>query len=155
MDQTPTCTATSTPFPGPTYPCQPVSWTGLVNVTASGNTITKTGGLSGQWDAGAISVQQIFSGDGYAQASIVETNTFAMFGLDQANTTTGASDTDFAFFTAGESTGIILKIYESGVLRGNFGSYSVGDVLKVAVVGGRVRYYRNDVLLHTSTLTPT
>jgi len=127
-----------------------VTWINLVNVTATGNTIRKTSGTSGAWDAGATSSQLITSGDGYVQASVVETNTYAMFGLDQYGTTTSASDTDFALFMAGGT----LKVYESGVLRGNFGSYAVGDVLKVSVAGEVVRYYRNNALLYTSAVAP-
>src|SRR5207248_9177634 len=57
-----TPTITNTPTPTPSN-CQPVMWNNLINVAATGNTIQKTGGVSGQWDAGASSVQNIQSGD--------------------------------------------------------------------------------------------
>ena len=44
---------------------------------------------------------------------------------------------------------------ESGVSRGSVGSYSVGDVLKVAMEGGAVKYYRNSTLLYTSGVKPS
>jgi hypothetical protein len=49
----------------------------------------------------------------------------------------------------------VLHVYEKGVLRGSFGSYATGDVLRVAVEGGAVRYRRNGTLLYTSTTPPS
>jgi hypothetical protein len=48
-----------------------------------------------------------------------------------------------------------LRVYERGALRGSFGAYAVGDKLRVAVVAGVVRYYRNSTLLYTSPMAPT
>jgi len=45
-----------------------------------------------------------------------------------------------------------LRIYEAGVSRGTFGSFAVGDRLRVSVEGGVVRYYRNATPLYTSTV---
>lgn len=145
-----TNTSTRTPIPAPTWACTPVTWTNMVNVAAIANTIRKTGGTASTWDAGATSSQRLICEDGYGQVSVVETNTYAMFGLDQVGTMTSSSDTDFALFMAGGT----LKVYERGVLRGNFGSYTIGDVLKVSSVRGIVRYWRNDVLLYTSAVSP-
>ncbi|HEY9420514.1 MAG TPA: hypothetical protein VIW92_03795, partial [Thermoanaerobaculia bacterium] len=49
---------------GGTPTSESVIWTSLVNATASGGTLQKTGGCDGCPDAGAISQQQIASGDG-------------------------------------------------------------------------------------------
>ncbi|MBI2157832.1 MAG: Ig-like domain-containing protein, partial [Candidatus Rokubacteria bacterium] len=46
---------------------QNATWTNLVNVTASGNSLLKTSGCDGCYDAGAVSQQQLTAGDGYAQ----------------------------------------------------------------------------------------
>jgi hypothetical protein len=43
-----------------------------------------------------------------------------------------------------------LAIYERGLYRGYFGTYFPGDVLRVSVVSGSVRYWRNDSVLYTS-----
>ena len=65
--------------------CQGVVWTNTVNVTATGNTIQKTGGAGSTWDAGAVSAQTIQSGDGYVEASVGSQDsaldTYRMFGL--------------------------------------------------------------------------
>ena len=47
-----------------------VVWTSPVNVTVSGNTITKNGGCNGCWDAGAVSQQTIASGDGAVEFTL-------------------------------------------------------------------------------------
>ena len=45
------------------YQMHDVVWTNPIGVTISGNTITKTGGVNGEWDSGAVSTRT-FSGDG-------------------------------------------------------------------------------------------
>src|SRR5437762_2224849 len=50
---------------------------------------------------------------------------------------------------------LIRVLYESGNLRGDFGTYAASDRLKVAVESGVVKYYRNGTLLYTSTVAPT
>ena len=67
------------------------------------------------------------------------------------------TDIEFAIqLTASDGTNGIW-IFESGTLRGNFGTYSTGDKFRVAVEGGVVRYYKisgaNQTLLYTSTVT--
>src|SRR5256885_12606951 len=62
-------------------PTQNVIWTNLVNVTATGNSIQKTGGFEGAEDAGATSQQQITSGDGYVEVTVGETNKTRSAGL--------------------------------------------------------------------------
>ncbi len=42
----------------------PVTWINPVNVTVTGNSITKNGGCAGCADSGAISQQQLASGNG-------------------------------------------------------------------------------------------
>src|SRR6266536_1035622 len=66
---------------------------------------------------------------------------------------TGAyfDDIEYAFFMDG---GASLTVYESGNYRGNFGPYAASDRQRVAVEGGVVKYYRNGVLLYTSTVAP-
>jgi hypothetical protein len=139
---------TNTPAPGG---CESVVWTGAINVTVTGNSIQKTGGAGSTWDAGAVSTRAILSGDGYVQATVDDTTTYKLFGLSNGDNGQGQTDVDFALFMAGGT----LKVYESGVLRANVGTYVVGDLLKVAVEGGVVRYYRNGGLLYTGTVAPT
>src|SRR5207244_2902505 len=64
-------------FPAPAGGPQPVTWTSAVYVsmTGNGNSLKKTGGCDGCADAGAISQQQIASGDGYVEFTASEPNT--------------------------------------------------------------------------------
>jgi hypothetical protein len=135
---------------------QNVVWTSLVGVSATGNSLTKTAGTSA-FDAGAVSTQSFF-GDGYVQITASQTNTYRMFGLSNGNTNASDADIDFALYLFGDGT---LRIKEGGVSRfvsgsnPTFGTYMTGDLLRVAVEGGVVKYRKNGTLLYTSTVAPT
>ena len=131
-------------------PPQSVVWTAGVGVLVSGADLTKTGGAG--WNAGAVSVQQIASGDGYVEITASETNTYRMVGLSHGDDGQSFPDIDFALYLTG---GASLSVYEGGINRGPVGTYATGDVLRVALEGGVVRYYRNGVLTYTSSGTPT
>src|SRR5205823_2701517 len=128
-----------------------VAWTNRVNITVTGNSIQKTSGTGSIWDAGAASTRAIQSGNGYVQASADDTTTYKLFGLSNGDSNANQADVDFALFMAGG----VLKVYENGLLKGNFGSYVTGDLLKVSVGSGIVRYYRNSTLIYTSSAQPT
>lgn len=131
--------------------CPAVSWTSLVNTSASGSTLRKTG-TSSAWDAGARGATTITSGNGSVQVTADATSTGRMFGLTRAYYTSSYVGITYALELQSNGT---LAIYESGVYRAQAGSYAVGDVLKVAETQGVVRYYRNGTLLYTSGVTPT
>ena len=106
-------------------------------------------------DAGAVSTQSIDSNAGGGFVSVVaDTNSgyYRAFGLNHSDQSAGYTDIDYLIELA---TNGYIYIYENGSLGYNEGQYSVGDVLKVAVVNGVVKYYRNDTLLYTSTVAPT
>jgi hypothetical protein len=127
-----------------------VVWTSAVGVTVSANSLTKT--ASTAWgNAGAVSTTQIASGDGFVELTASETTTYRMLGLSNGNTNASYEDIDFALY---QSLGQ-LKVYESGTLKGSFGTYVAGNTLRVAVVGGVVKYSKNGVVFYTSTKTPT
>ena len=75
-----------------------------------------------------------------------------MFGLSNGDTDQGYADIDYAFYTY-PPTGQLL-VFEKGVYRGSFGAYAAGDILRVAVESGVVKYYRNGALLYTSLQAP-
>src|SRR5205823_2071145 len=139
-----TPTQTFTPGPGG---CQAVIWTNTVFVTVTGNSIQKTSGTEGQWDAGAVSTQVINSGDGFVSVTADQVSGYSrMFGLSHGDTNQHYSDIDFAIWASGTGE---LYVYESGVQIGFVGNYNLNDVLKVAVEGGAVKYYNNSTLLYT------
>jgi RHS repeat-associated protein len=132
---------------------QNVNWTSVSpTLQVTGNSLQKTSGTSSWYDAGAVSAQTINAGDGYVEFTPGNTTTWRMIGLGNGNTAIYFSDIEFAFFV-GPSAG--LQIYESGVLRGSFGTYAASDRLRVAVEAGVVKYRKNGVLVYTSTVTPT
>ncbi|HEY5839427.1 MAG TPA: MBG domain-containing protein [Pyrinomonadaceae bacterium] len=130
---------------------QTASWTNSVGVAVNGNNLTKTA-AEGWGNAGASSTQSIASGDGYVETTMSETNMYRMIGLSNGDSHQNYNDIDFAFYPA---IGATLYIYEGGTSRGTFGTYASGDVLRIAVEGGVVKYRKNGVLLHTSAVAPS
>ena len=74
-----------------------------------------------------------------------------MVGLSNGDTNTSYTDVDFAVYAYWNAA---LMVYEGGVSRGTFGTYAAGDILRVSVTAGVVRYSRNGTVFYTSTLTP-
>ncbi len=138
------------PPPPPPSGRQPVVWTAPVGVSVSGSSLTKT--TASGVNSGAVSTQQIASGDGYVELTASETNTYRMFGLSNGNTDASYQDIDFGLDLAPAGT---LYVFEKGVNKGSFGSYATGDLLRVAVLGGVVRYSRNGSVFYTSTQPPS
>ena len=127
-----------------------VRWTGAVNATAVGATLTRSTGTG--WTAGAISTKAIESGDGFAQFTAVETSSTRVFGLARRDSAPGYEDIDFGI---GLTASGGLQVYERGTLRGSFGPYVTGDRLRVEIESGVVRYRRNGALLYTSSVAPS
>jgi len=130
---------------------QNVTWTNAVGVSVNGNSLTKTA-ATGWGNAGASSTQSITAGDGYMELTVSDTTTHRFLGLSSGNSNSDYTDVDFAIHPV---IGGTIFIYEGGISRGTFGSYTTGDVLRVAVEGGVVKYRKNGALLYTSTITPT
>ncbi|HEX7176979.1 MAG TPA: fibronectin type III domain-containing protein, partial [Pyrinomonadaceae bacterium] len=125
-----------------------VIWANVSGATASGNNLSKSI-PSYAWDAGAVSTRAIASGDGYVQITPDHTGTYRMFGLSKGDSDQNYTDIDYCL-GLGEG---ILVVYEAGVSRGYVGTYAAGDKLAVVVEAGGVKYYRNDTLLYTSTVS--
>jgi hypothetical protein len=153
LTQVPTLTPTAVP---PAGPCGAATWANTVNVMATANSLQKTSG-GAAWNAGAISSTQLIAGDGTAQIRADGTLGYRMVGLSN-----GDPDQSYATIKYGLELidGGALYVWEAGVLRGQFGSYGAGDLLKVEVLGGVVKYSRMAggsgpwMLLYTSTVAP-
>jgi hypothetical protein len=126
-----------------------VVWTNTVNVTVNGNSITKNAGCNGCWDSGAASQQTIASGDGYVKFTTSNGATLNA-GLSNGNAGTNANDIKYAlrFFAT------YVEVRELGVWKASW-NVAAGDVHKVAVEGGVVKYYHNGTLKYTSATAPT
>ena len=119
--------------------------------TVTDTVLQKTGGWDGVDDAGATSLQELTAGDGYIEFTVGEATTFLLAGLSHGNDGTGYADIDFAFRFNGAGWADVL---ENGVYAGGDTAYAAGDVFRVAVVGGRVQYSRNGLLLRESANVP-
>ncbi len=129
-----------------------VTWTTLVNATVVDDVLQKTSGCDGCFDAGAVSAQQIAAGDGYVEFSIAATNTLFMAGLSSGNGGTGYAEIDFAFRFNGAGQ---VDVLEHGAYIGGDSSYALGDVFRITVDDGSVRFSRNGSVLLQRTTTVT
>lgn len=129
-------------------PAQNVVWVNHVNTDASANTLQK---VSGQWDAGANSQQQIGSSGGYVEFG-VSMNHRMQVGL--SNDTSDAVDYTQLKYTF-NFWGDVFDIREGWENNYGWWSYEAGDVFRIEVNGVVVKYYRNGVLLRESTRTPS
>ena len=133
------------------FEVEEVVWTNDVGVSVSSNSLMKTA-VNGWGNSGAVSTRAISSGDGYMEFTASETNTGRILGLSLGDMDQNYTDIDFAAMLS--ATGD-FHVYESGNSRGNFGSYSTNDLLRVAVVSGEVVYSHNGRVFYRSGLAPT
>ena len=135
----------------PTAQTTSVTWARLVNATATGSTLQKNAGCDGCEDAGGSSEQSL-SADGFVEFTVGEMGTFWVAGLNHGDETTLISDIDYAFRFNGSGYADVL---ESGTYQlGGDTTYAVGDVFRIAIVGGRVQYSKNGVFLRESATMP-
>src|SRR5207245_9875051 len=130
-----TATFTSNSSSSSTLSVQNVVWTNPVNVTATGNSIQKTSGCDGCEDAGAISQQQILSGDGYLEFTASETTTLRFVGLSVGDTGTGSAEIRFAIRLQSG----IAEVRESGISRTR-PTFVAGEVVQTCVASGVGNY---------------
>jgi len=127
-----------------------VIWTNVVGANAAGNSLTKT--LADGWgNAGAVSSRVIPAGDGYVQFTATETNRDRMAGLSKGDSNQHYSDIDYAVDLTPGGT---AWVFESGVSRGVYTLYQAGDVFRIAVEGGIVKYSKNGSMFYTSSVAP-
>ncbi len=130
---------------------QAVVWTSIVNCTATGNSLRKSSGRDDSPDAGAVSQQVLVSGDGYMEFTATETNKERYIGLSKGNDDTTPEDIDFGI----KLTDIgIAAVRENNVYKWDL-SYATGDVFRIAVEGGVVKYYKNGTRFYTSQKAPS
>ena len=126
-----------------------VVWTDLANATVDAHSLTKTGGCDPCDDSGATSRQGILNGYGYVEFSAPEPGPAYYIGLSSRNIGTNLDGIDFAI---GFGTG--AEVLERGLYQTDT-SVAAGDVFRIAVEFGEVKYYKNGVRFHTSTVPPT
>lgn len=147
----PTPAPTPGPTPAPTTPTTPstgsATWMSLVNVTANGATLTKSGGCSGCPDGSAISQQQI-SGSGTLQFATDETSSLRFVGLGSGAIGSAPGDINFAIRLQGG----VAEVRESGAYKAEIG-FGAGDTFRVIVNNGAVMYAKNGGVFYRSSST--
>ena len=135
---------------GQVAPPQNVTWTNVTNCTIAGNSLQKTAGRSDSADAGARSQQTVTSGDAYFEFTAGDSNKVLFCGLTHAAPGTSFLDIDFAI----KLTEIgVAEVRENNLYTGEI-PYRTGDVFRVAVQAGVVRYYKNGGLFQSSLNSP-
>lgn len=131
-------------------PVTSVTWTNVVGASATGNDLVKTAATT-LWDAGASSVDGL-AGDGYVEFTTGENTTDKMAGLGNGDSDQGYADIEFAIRL--NSSGRVA-VFESGVQVFQGGTYAAGDVFRVHVLDGEVRYSKDGSVFYTSQATPS
>ncbi|NOT59143.1 MAG: BACON domain-containing protein, partial [Acidobacteria bacterium] len=128
---------------------QDVIWTSLVNTTATGGTIRKTGGRNdGTYDGSGVSTQS-FSNNGYYEFTVGGADVERQTGL--TDTPSNLSFTTWDFYV-NLSEGPVAEFKERGVYLGEV-RYKIGDVFRITVENGRARYSHNVNIILTGNAT--
>ena len=115
----------------------------LVNATASGNSVTKTGGCGGCADSGAVSREKIDS-SGYVEFTVSATGVLRDVGLGEA-----PADPASMLFSI-RLQGSAAEVRESGVYKSET-PLAAGDVIRITVASGVVTYSHNGNVFFTSS----
>jgi Putative phage tail protein len=125
------------------------SFIGEGGVELLGNNATKISG-GNAWNA-AVRSKHGFVGAAVASGVAIAGNHDAGLGLN-TDPTTDLSFGGIDYWVFWKANGFI-DIYESGSLRGTFGTYAAGDRFSVHYDGVNVRYYKNGTVLRTVAAT--
>jgi hypothetical protein len=117
---------------------------------ATSNGLQKTTGRDDEADSGARSHQIIASGDAWVEFTATETNKTRYCGLARNVPGTDFVSIDFAIKLTGSAT---AEVREKGSYAGET-TYRSGDVFRIAIESGKVNYYKNGALFHTSLNVP-
>ncbi len=129
----------------------PVEWQQVIGATSSlgskGSDLQRSASGNNWGGSGAISMRAM-PGAGELQVVPGATNAYRMIGLGVSNDSADYRDIEYALYFSINGG---LKIYESGVYRGTFGSYTATDVFEVRRDdAGEVTYWKNDAKFFTS-----
>ncbi len=121
-----------------------VAWT-------EGSTLTKTGGVDGNWDAGAFSVES-FAANGYLQTTAGPHGPLArMIGLSTTNADAVWDTIHFGLLLGG--TGDLFVVESSSFNHTT--TYASGDVLRIRRTGTTITYEKNGAVFYTSGTAST
>ena len=140
-------------FGDPREPGEDVVWTNLYNLTANGNDLCKPDHAVSELASGAVSVQEISRrtrGTAYLEFDVDTLNHERVVGLTTATNITSRSQIEFGAFLVDQRFFVI----ERGVIIGQFGTYNVGEIIRVEYTANQqILYYVNGLLRYTSAVT--
>jgi hypothetical protein len=119
----------------------------LINVTASGSSLVKSGGCDGCADASAVSEQQV-TGNGAIEFTAAEAGSLRFVGFASGGVGTAAGDINFALRLQGG----VAEVREVNGYKAEIG-FGSGDVFRLAIAGGVVTYSKNGSVFYTSAST--
>ncbi len=127
-----------------------IRWVSAINCAVKGGALEKSSGRDGVLDASAKSEQVIISGDALVEFTVMDAAKVLFFGLARSPSGADATAIDFAIKLTASGAAEIreLNLY-AGETR-----YSPGDVFRIAIEKGAVKYYKNGALIHTSLQPP-
>lgn len=123
----------------------PVSWTNIVKAISIGTGPEKPAGCDGCGST-AVSQQRITSGNGYLEVVANEANQNGRIGLMLGGKPVSGANIDYAI---GLCNGARVSIRERGRYRTQT-TCRTGDVFRVAVEDGVVKYYKNGAVIYQS-----
>jgi hypothetical protein len=120
---------------------------GASAMTISGNTVTKPAAGAGAWDSGVYS-KQAFPRAASVSWTVAQADKALMVGLNQdPSSNADYTSLDAAIYCTSSAN---IEVYESGTLKGNYGTYAAGDSFAVHYDGATIRYVRNGVVFATT-----
>ncbi|MBO3700278.1 hypothetical protein [Roseivirga sp. E12] len=129
---------------------QTLTWMDLVQVSISGDTITKSSSGT-DWTAGAASEERLdYLTDGWIETIVNETNLHRAIGLSEQNIDAGLNTIDFMFLLLANGN---IQIRENNTVISQNTPYQTGDTLRIERLGGDILYKKNGTTIYTSTQT--
>jgi len=120
-----------------------------VNVTVTGNSLTKTSGCDGCPDASAVSLGQI-TGNGTGQFVAAEAGTLRFAGLAYGGIGTAPGDLNYAIRLQNG----VAEVRENNAYRTEIG-FTGGDTFAVVLENNVVKYTKNGAVFYTSQTQAT
>jgi hypothetical protein len=134
--------AAARPAPGQTL--VPVAWINLDGAAARGNTLKNMGGPG----SGGAAAQELYSGNGFVQVTVTDPTMDYVLSL---------GDTGAGSFIGGWALHMAIggaEVREGNWTRKAAVSVARGDVLRIAVSSGKVKYMKNGTVFYTSANAP-
>ncbi|WP_117885618.1 DUF6443 domain-containing protein [Aureibaculum luteum] len=125
-----------------------IGYKDVVGVSVSDDIVTKT--VSTSWGNSGFATKGNFSGNGYVEYEVPQTNKDVMIGLSNLNANENYNTIKYGLYN---TSGGQVQVYESGNLKGNYGTYYSGDIFRIERAGTTIYYKKNGETFYTSTVT--